>query len=66
MSASLFTVPGISCANCAAHIEEALVPLDGVNAVRVDVAAKQVSVDGTADESSLRSALAEAGYPAAG
>lgn len=64
MSGSRFDVPGISCGHCAAHIEGALAVLDGVSAVRVDVAAKQVSVDGDADETALRSALAEAGYPA--
>jgi copper chaperone len=45
VSTAVVSVPEISCAACKTAIEGALTPLDGVRAVVVDIAGKQVSVD---------------------
>lgn len=45
MSTAVVSVPEISCAACKTAIEGALTPLDGVRAVVVDIAGKQVNVD---------------------
>jgi copper chaperone len=45
VSTAVVSVPEISCAACKTAIEGALTPLDGVRAVVVDIAGKQVNVD---------------------
>jgi copper chaperone len=45
VSTAVVSVPEISCAACKTAIEGALTPLDGVHAVVVDIAGKQVNVD---------------------
>ena len=61
-------VPAMVCAGCAAALESALEPVNGVEEVRVDVAAKQVAVGVDAsvigDDAVLRKAIEGAGYQA--
>ena len=45
MTNRILTVPDISCAHCERAITNALQPLEGVQSVRVDIAARLVSVD---------------------
>ena len=45
MAITVLSVPDISCAHCRDSIEGAIAPLDGVDEVEVDVAAKTVRVD---------------------
>jgi len=61
-----FSAPGITCEGCAGSIRRALGSVEGVAAVRVDVAAQTVTVDHDerARPESLASALGRAGYPA--
>jgi len=58
------TVEGMSCEHCEQTVEEALRDVDGVTAVSVDRDAKEASVDGTADTTTLVTAVEEAGYTA--
>lgn len=55
-------VNGMSCAHCKDRVEKGLVGLDGVTAVRVDLAAGIVIVEGNISEDSLRTALDDLGY----
>jgi copper chaperone len=61
-----YSVPGISCGHCQAAIEGELAKVDAVDAVAVDLAAKTVTVTGTASDDAVRAAIDEAGYDIAG
>jgi copper chaperone len=68
MATTVLNVPDISCAHCERTITNALTPVDGVNSVRVDIPAKQVSVDydeGRVDIQRMRQILGEEDYPVA-
>jgi copper chaperone CopZ len=58
-------VPAIHCAGCAATIDEALEPVEGVESTSVDTEAKTVRVSGSADDRVIRKVLTAAGYPPA-
>ncbi|MFD0690848.1 heavy-metal-associated domain-containing protein [Actinomadura fibrosa] len=56
------SVSGMSCGHCASAIRDEVLPLRGVEDVEVDVPAGRVTVTGTAEESAVHAAIAEAGY----
>ena len=61
------TLEGMHCGSCAARIEDALGRLPGVSEAHVNLAANRADVDvieGTAQETDLLAAVAEAGYRA--
>lgn len=64
MTAVELKVEGMTCGNCARHVEEALRPLAGVQGIDVDLDGARVRVTGTADTAALIAALDDAGYPA--
>lgn len=57
-------VPDMSCGHCKASITEALMALPNVGAITVDLAAKEVSTDGSADPAELVAVLGQIGFPA--
>jgi copper chaperone len=59
-------VQGMSCGGCVKRVTDALEPVHGVNSVKVDLAANQVTVNGDFRQGSdpLVLALTAAGYPA--
>ena len=62
----IYEVPGVHCANCEAAIKKAIGPIDGVDAVEVDLETKKVVVRGaTLDDAELRAAIDDAGYDVA-
>ena len=63
-SIQTFTVPDISCEHCVNAITAEVTPLDGVTAVEVDLATKQVTVTG-GDREAIVAAIDEAGYDTA-
>jgi copper chaperone len=62
MSASTYSVPGISCDHCVNAITAEVSKVAGVSGVTVDVTAKTVTVEGDAVEAAIRAAIDEAGY----
>ncbi len=66
MTTTVFSVPGVSCEHCKHAITTELLKLPDVEAADVDVAAKRVTVTGTASDADMRSAIDEAGYDVAG
>ena len=56
-----YTVPDISCDHCVKAITDEVTPLDGVEAVTVDVDSKLVTVVG-GDDAAITAAIDEAGY----
>lgn len=64
MSTMTYSVPGMTCGHCQQSIETEVGGLDGVASVSVDLATKQVTVDGTAADDAIRAAIVEAGYEA--
>ena len=68
MAQTTLSVPDISCEHCERTITEALTPLEGVRDVRVDIPAKQVSVEydeATIDVNKFKAVLQEEDYPVA-
>lgn len=59
-----FTVEGMMCNNCKAHVEKALADVKGVKSAEADLAAKSVRVIAKASvtEDTLKSAVTAAGY----
>ncbi len=60
-----YKVPAIHCAGCATTIDEALEPVEGVEATDVDVEQKIVRVRGSVEDRVIRKVLAASGYPPA-
>ena len=60
-----YRVFGISCDHCKQTIEAAVVNVDGVRLVEVNVGAKTVRVAGDADPASVRAAIVDSGYEVA-
>ncbi|MDX1678590.1 heavy metal translocating P-type ATPase [Arsukibacterium sp.] len=55
-------IKGMSCGSCVNRIEKALLAVDGVAAVSVNLATETATVTGDADFSAIRSAIDAAGY----
>jgi copper chaperone len=66
VSTRTYDVPGISCGHCKQAIEAAVGPLDGVDAVTVDIDARTVQVEGDASDDAITAAIDDAGYEVAG
>lgn len=60
MSKLILEIDGMSCSNCVRHVEAALLDVDGVDVLEVEVG--RVVVDTEVDEDTLRDALEEVGY----
>jgi copper chaperone len=68
MTQVTLTVPDISCEHCEHTITQALVPVDGVRRVKVDIPTKQVLVDydeNRVDVDHMKHVLEEEDYPVA-
>ena len=66
MATTVLNVPDISCEHCERTITNALTPVEGIRAVRVDIPAKQVRVDydeATVDVNRMQTILQEEDYP---
>ena len=61
---TVFSVPEMSCDHCVAAITGAVSPLEGVESVAIDLAAKTVAVVG-GDRDAIVDAIDDAGYDAA-
>ncbi|MEM9274910.1 MAG: heavy-metal-associated domain-containing protein [Cyanobacteria bacterium P01_F01_bin.143] len=57
-----FKVPDMACGACVQAITEAVIALDSDAIVTADAQTKQVTVETQASESSIRNAIAAAGY----
>ena len=59
-----YTVTGMSCAACSAHVEKAVKKVDGVTSCTVSLLTNSMSVEGTATPEQIISAVKGAGYGA--
>jgi copper chaperone len=59
------TVPNMACSACANNITNAVKTVDADAIVQADPQTKRVNVETQASETSIKDALAAAGYPAA-
>ena len=68
MTTVTYTVPAISCAHCTHTIETEVGEMQGVQAVKAEVASKKVQItfDNPATEEKIKALLAEINYPAEG
>ena len=60
-----YIVEGMSCGHCEVAVRAELERVQGVDAVEVDLAARQVVVRGRFADADVRAAIDEAGYRAA-
>ena len=56
-------VPNMACGACAETITKAVLKIDPKASVKADPKTKQVTVETQANESSVKEAIAAAGYP---
>ena len=59
-----FSVTGMSCAACSAHVEKAVMEVPGVTSVAVSLLTNSMNVEGTAAPSDVIQAVITAGYGA--
>ena len=59
-----FSVTGMSCAACSAHVEKAVLEVPGVTSVAVSLLTNSMNVEGTAAPSDVIQAVVTAGYGA--
>ncbi|MCR5263043.1 MAG: heavy metal translocating P-type ATPase, partial [Clostridiales bacterium] len=64
MAIQAYNVTGMSCAACAAHVENAVKKVGGVDSVSVNLLRGNMKVDGTAKASAVIKAVEKAGYGA--
>lgn len=58
-----FHIQDMTCGGCATRVTKTVQALDAAATVEADVAAKVVTIQSTASEADIVSALTEAGYP---
>jgi Cu+-exporting ATPase len=63
---TVIMVEGMMCKHCKAHVEKACKEVPGTVDAVVDLAAKNVTVTGTADVAALKTAIVDAGYEVIG
>ena len=59
-----FSVTGMSCAACSAHVEKAVAKVPGVTSVTVSLLTNSMNVEGTAAPSDIIQAVTQVGYGA--
>ncbi|WP_020579832.1 heavy-metal-associated domain-containing protein [Actinopolymorpha alba] len=64
MSATTYTVAGMTCNGCAGKVTSKVGQLAGITDTKVDLATGQLTVtsDGSIDDAKIRDAVEEAGY----
>ena len=63
-SLTVLKIDGMHCASCQAPIERALKEVPGVGEININLADREVYVEGTATDNGLVTAVAQAGYEA--
>ena len=59
-----FTVKGMTCMNCANHVKEALLKVDGVTSAKVDLEQKKATIEADSTVTDKKDAVSDAGYKA--
>lgn len=59
-----FTIPDMTCGNCAGRVTKAILSVDPAAEVVTDPPSRLVKITTKAQEQALLAALSEAGYPA--
>ncbi|TXL80398.1 heavy-metal-associated domain-containing protein [Vineibacter terrae] len=57
-----YAVPSMTCGHCAGTIERAVKGVDPQATVKINLAAKEVTIQSTADDARLAAAIRDAGY----
>ncbi len=58
------TIPNMTCGGCAKSITKALLNVDAQAQIETDPTTRKVKISSNVEESTLRTALSAAGYPA--
>ncbi|MPQ43594.1 heavy-metal-associated domain-containing protein [Clostridium tarantellae] len=62
MSKMILEIDGMSCSHCVNHVKNALLDLDGVDVLDVEVGKAIIDADANVTEEELRDLLEEEGY----
>ncbi|MBC2644867.1 MULTISPECIES: heavy-metal-associated domain-containing protein [unclassified Rhodococcus (in: high G+C Gram-positive bacteria)] len=62
MTATTYTVQGMTCGHCVSTVKAAVGSVPGVTGVEVDLQAGTVTAAGTSTDSAVTEAISEAGY----
>lgn len=62
MTATTYTVQGMTCGHCVATVKTAVGSVTGVSGVEVDLQAGTVTVTGTSTDPAVTEAISKAGY----
>jgi copper chaperone len=66
MSDTVLTIEGMTCMHCKMRVEKALKGVPGVTGAQVDLAKQQAVVAGSAEQTVMAKAVAEAGFKVVG
>lgn len=55
-------INGMSCGHCVNHVKEALMEIQGVEEVKVDLETKTAEISGDVADSVIKEAIEEVGY----
>lgn len=65
-SAATYTVSGMTCNGCVNKVTNAVIDIDGVEDVDVDVSTGTLEIIGNADDKAIRAAVQGVGYEIVG
>lgn len=55
-------IEGMSCGHCVGHVKEALIEVEGVTSVDVDLASKTAVIEGEISDDKIKEVIDEVGY----
>lgn len=55
-------IEGMSCAHCVKHVKDALLEVNGVSSVEVDLGSKTATIEGEVSEVEIKEAIEDVGY----
>lgn len=55
-------IEGMSCAHCVKHVKDALLEVNGVSSVEVDLGSKTATIEGEVSDLEIKEAIEDAGY----
>lgn len=55
-------IEGMSCAHCVKHVKDALLEVNGVSSVEVDLGSKTATIEGEVSDVEIKEAIEDVGY----
>lgn len=55
-------IEGMSCGHCVKHVKDALLEVNGVSSVEVDLGSKTATIEGEVSDLEIKEAIEDVGY----